>query len=115
MDNKLIDAFMKLIGVQRHVTLAYRPQSHGKIERANREIGKHLRHICLDRRVKGSWSKYLPLVQSTMNNCTHSVIGVPPIKIVFGGAIEPDRFMWPTVIPAECKGQSKGSPKVNDE
>ncbi len=30
--------------------------------------------------------------------------GVPPIKIVFGGAIEPDRFMWPTVIPAECKG-----------
>jgi hypothetical protein len=94
---KLIDAFMKLIGVQRHVTvtLAYRPQSHGKIERANREIGKHLRHICnmicLDRRVQGSWSKYLPLVQSTMSNCTHSVIGVPPIKIVFGGAIEPDR------------------------
>ena len=31
MDNKLIDAFMKLIGVQRHVTLAYRPQSHGII------------------------------------------------------------------------------------
>jgi transposase InsO family protein len=108
MDNKLIDAFMKLIGVQRHVTLAYRPQSHGKIERANREIGKHLRHICLDRRVKSSWSKYLPLVQSTMNNCTHSVIGVPPIKIVFGGAIEPDRFMWPTVIPAECKGAIEG-------
>jgi hypothetical protein len=124
MDNKPIDAFMKLIGVQRlgHVTLAYRPQSHGKIERANREIGKHLRHICLDRRVKSTWSKYLPLVQSTMSNCTHSesVIGVPSIKIVFGGAIEPDRFVWPTVIPAdsECKGAiegiAEGSRTTND-
>ncbi len=40
------------------------------------------------------------------------MIGVPPIKIVFGGAIEPDRFMcrWPTVIPAdsECKGAIEG-------
>ena len=55
-DNKLIDALMLLfkLGVNKHhdVTLAYRPEAHGKIGRVNREVGKHLRMVVLDRRVR---------------------------------------------------------------
>jgi hypothetical protein len=45
-DSHLIDVFCHLLGFDRHVTtLAYRPQAKGKVERVNKEVGRHLRFI----------------------------------------------------------------------
>ena len=32
-DNHLLDGFCELLGMQRHVTLAYRPEANGRVER----------------------------------------------------------------------------------
>jgi transposase InsO family protein len=74
-DNHLIDVFCQLLGFDRHVTLAYRPQANGKVERVNKEVGRHLRFICLDRRFENKWSCMLPLVQRAINTQVHEVLG----------------------------------------
>jgi hypothetical protein len=63
-ENHLIDTFSELLGVDsdRHVTLAYRPQANGRVERVCKEIGRHLRYIVLDRRLQSRWSIALPIV-----------------------------------------------------
>ena len=98
-DNHLIDVFCHLLGFDRHVTLAYRPQANGKVERVNKEVGRHLRFICLDRRFENKWSCVLPLVQRSINTQIHEVIGVEPARIVFGGFQTMDRFLLPDTIP----------------
>ena len=98
-DNHLIDVFCNLLGLDRHVTLAYRPQANGRVERVNKEVGRHLRYICLDRRFANKWSKMLPLVQRSLNTQLHQALGVEPARIVFGGFQTMDRFLLPDTVP----------------
>ena len=45
---------------------------------------KHLRALIFERRVKKTWSVYLPLVQRIMNYSVDGSIGTQPAKVVFG-------------------------------
>ena len=74
-ENHLIDTFSELLGVDRHVTLAYRPQANGRVERVCKEIGRHLRYIVLDRRLQDKWSIALPMVQRLLNCTEHIALG----------------------------------------
>ena len=94
-ENHLIDTFSELLGVDRHVTLAYRPQANGRVERVCKEIGRHLRYIVLDRRLQDKWSIALPMVQRLLNCTEHIALGVEPAKIVFGGYQTMDRYLIP--------------------
>jgi transposase InsO family protein len=116
-DNHLLDVFCELLGMQRHVTLAYRPQANGRVERVCKEVGRHLRFICLDRRIEGQWSVMLPIVQRVLNTTPHIALGVEPAKIVFGGFQTTQS--WPAGIPERellepwywrcaCKSHARG-------
>jgi hypothetical protein len=111
LDN--IDVFCHLLGFDRHVTLAYRPQANGKVERVNKEVGRHLRFICLDRRFENKWSSMLPLVQRSINTQLHEVlrVGVKPARIVFGGFQTMDQFLLPDILPflVQCSRASQPS------
>jgi hypothetical protein len=49
---------------------------------------RHLTAIIFDSRVSEVWvSEYLPLVQRIMNAKVHDTIGVSPVELVFGKAI----------------------------
>ena len=102
-DNHLLDVFCELLGMQRHVTLAYRPQANGRVERVCKEVGRHLRFICLDRRIEGQWSVMLPIVQRVLNTTPHIALGVEPAKIVFGGFQTMDRYMIPDPITGKVQ------------
>jgi hypothetical protein len=58
------------------------------VERANKEVVRHLRNIIFDNKVLRKWSNYLPLVQRIMNVSTHSATGVSPAAIVYGNTID---------------------------
>ena len=93
----------------RLVTLAFRPQANGQIERVCKEIGRRLRHIVLDRRCQHRSSSACPsarpILQRVLNCQPHIALGVEPAKIVLEGAERygPVRDACGTV----CQGRSE--------
>ena len=92
--NRLITEFCKLIGTEHPTSLAYSHEENGIVERANKEIQRHLKHILFDRNVLHDWSDCLPIVQRIINTTTHESIGVSPSQILFGNAISVDRGIF---------------------
>lgn len=95
--SKMIESLCSLCS-KRHLTLPYRPQANGIVERGNKEVLRHLRAIIFDRKVKYKWSVYLPLVQRVMNSSYHSSIGTSPLRVFFGDAVTENRGLltaWP--------------------
>jgi hypothetical protein len=87
----MISKFLAMIGTEHQLTIAYRPESNGIVERANGEVGRHLRAIVRDHRVADNWSAALPLVQRIINAATHSAIGTSPARMLFGGMVDLNR------------------------
>jgi transposase InsO family protein len=98
--NHIVEGLLKLMGINKHTSLAYRPQANGLVERCIKEVVKHLRYIILERRVQENWSTYLPMVQRIINATVHSGIGVAPAKLVFGGMVDMDRCLVPDKVPS---------------
>lgn len=93
--NDLIDSLCKLIGTQRQLSIAYSKQENGIVERANREVMRHLRAIIMHKNIVEDWSLCLPLVQRIMNASVHKSIGVSPAQLIFGNSIQLDRNLLP--------------------
>jgi len=84
--NETIKHITKMIGTEHIKTLAYSKQENAVVERANKEVLRHLRAIIMERLLVEKWWIYLPLVQRTMNSSKHDRLGVSPAEIVFGDA-----------------------------
>src|SRR3546814_1010693 len=56
----VISELLRRVGTARQLTIEYRPQSNGIVERANAEVLRHLRAIVMSRRVTSTWSEQLP-------------------------------------------------------
>ena len=61
--NELIKEFLTLVGVDHKLTVAYSKEENSMVERANKEVNRHIRHICFDRRTKDNWKQTLPIAQ----------------------------------------------------
>jgi hypothetical protein len=64
--------------------VAYHPQANGDNERWNKEINQHLRMVVTDRRLKGKWSRFLPIVQRILNGTYTRSLGTYPARVIFG-------------------------------
>jgi len=89
--NELMTELMRLMDIEHVTIMAYSHEENSIVERANKEVMRHLRAIIFDRRVKASWSIYLPIVQRIMNASIVKSIGVAPASIIFGNNIDLDR------------------------
>ncbi len=83
--------FFFFVGCRHYATLAYHHQANGLVERANKEVGRHLTVLTNDMRVTTTWSLYLPLVQRIINSQPHGTTGFSPAALVFGCAVNLDR------------------------
>ncbi len=92
--NETITQLLKLVGTEHELTLAESKEENGLVERANKEVMRHLRAILLDVRITDDWSTYLPLVQRIMNASEHSSIGMSPAQLLFGNAVTLDRGIF---------------------
>jgi len=61
---------------------AYHPQTDGQSERIIQTLEDLLRACVLDH--KGSWDKFLPLIEFTYNNSFHASIGMAPFEALYG-------------------------------
>ena len=84
-DNHLIRCLTDLVNVERHPSVPFNPESNGMIERAIKEIVRHLQYIVNDRRIKESWPDALPIVLRMLNATKHGSIGLSPAEILLPG------------------------------
>mgnify|MGYP000847459154 CR=1 FL=1 len=84
--NETVQALCAMLQIDIIKTTAYSKEENGLVERANKEVLRHLRAFIADNKVLEKWSEYLPLIQRIMNTTIHSALGVSPADIVFGNS-----------------------------
>jgi hypothetical protein len=92
----IIQQLLDIVGTEHHLTLAYSHEENAIVERANKEVVRHLRDIVMSIKLKKDWSNILPLVQRMMNSEVHSALGISPAQLLFGNQIMLNRgFLLP--------------------
>ena len=90
--NELVEELLKLLGVEHLTILAYSHEENAIVERANREIMRHLRGLIFTHNEVSKWSKhYVPLVQRIMNTSRVDSHKAIPAELLFGQAVNLDR------------------------
>ena len=92
--NETIQELLKLVGSEPKTTLPDSKEENGIVERADKEVMRHLRAILLEMQTTNEWSVYLPLVQRIMNASEHSSIGMSPAQLLFGNAVTLDKGIF---------------------
>ena len=80
--NELIKTLCLLIGTTKLETVAYSKEENGIVERANKEVLRHLGTILYNRDLYKDWRLCIPLVQRIMNSTYHESIGTSPASII---------------------------------
>jgi hypothetical protein len=89
--NELMNELIRLGGMQVHRITPYSHEENAIVERANKEVMRHVRNIVFDKKTVADWRYNLPQVQRIMNASVHQSIGCTPAEILYGGAINLDR------------------------
>jgi hypothetical protein len=89
--NEVLTSFATLAGSAKLETLAYSHEENGIVERANREVLRHLRTLIYETSLKKHWSEMLPDVERIMNSTPHAATGTSPANIVFGESVNLSR------------------------
>jgi hypothetical protein len=92
--NEVIEHLVELLDSTHEVTTAYSKEENAVVERANKEVMRHLRAIVFEDRVYHSWSSdQLPLVMRILNSQQKARTGVSPAEILFGNAVDLGRYI----------------------
>jgi hypothetical protein len=92
--NETISDLLALFEIEHQLSLAYSKEENAIVERANKEVLRHLKAILKHPDVT-NWSEVLPFVQRIFNSSIIKSIGVAPAQIVFGNLIDLNRNIIP--------------------
>ena len=71
----------------------YSPQSQGLVERQNQTVVRFLRGFVIELKRHKEWHLFLPLCMRIVNSIPNRTTGLAPAKLLYGGAINLDRFL----------------------
>jgi hypothetical protein len=89
--NEIIQELIKLMGSKSNIATAYSKEENPIVERANKEVMRHLRNIIFDENVLAKWSQSIPLVRRIINSSVHSSTGFTPASLIYGNSIDIDK------------------------
>jgi len=102
----IFDELVAIVGATHSVTLAHSHEESGIIERANKEIMRHLRAFMFEQTIGADWRVYLPFTQRICNAEIIKHLNVSPSQIIFGGAIDLNRgIISPNVMAKHDHGE----------
>jgi hypothetical protein len=102
--NELISKLQELLETTHNFTAPNSHEENAIVERANKEVNRHLRSIIFHKKIVADWSICLPLVQRIMNSQVHSATQVSPAQLLFGNAVNLERRMFiDNTIPGRRK------------
>jgi hypothetical protein len=108
----IISQLLSLLQIDHELSLAYSKEQNAIVERANKEVMRHLTAIIFDRQISDVWSsECLPLVQRIMNAKVHDTIGVSPAELVFGKSIN---LYTGLLLPIPPESLIKGTADVTE-
>ena len=84
----IYEEVLKLLQIHNYKIHPYSHQENSIVERANKEIQRHLRNIVFDSKIKNDWPTVLPLVKRILNAKVHASTGVAPADLVFAGQVD---------------------------
>ena len=97
--NQTLVELKKLVGSNSKIATAYSKEENPIVERANKEVMRHLRNIIFDENVILTWATHVPLVRRIMNSSIHAATGFTPASLMFGNAIDIDKgFLFPNKL-----------------
>lgn len=82
--NDCVQLLNKTMNISYIQSTPHSKEENGLVERANKEVLRHIRAFVFDDKLLASWSRYIPMVQRIMNGQPHSVLKVSPAEIIFG-------------------------------
>jgi transposase InsO family protein len=97
--NKLHDELHTLVGVDKLRTTPYSHEENGIVERANKEILRHVRSILFDKGIHKEWHLAIPIVQRILNSQQSSTTGCAPAELVLTNAPNLDQGIYMTPQP----------------
>jgi hypothetical protein len=77
----------------RTTPIAHSHERNAKVENANLQVLRHLRAYLFDQRVMEDWTRALPAVQFIFNSTVHRDIGYSSHALLFGPAMNLNRFV----------------------
>ena len=84
----IVQEVIKLLGSKALPTMSYSKEENAIVERANKEILRHLRNFIFDNAAKQSYSRYVPFVERICNSAVHKLTGFSPAQIIFGNSVD---------------------------
>ena len=101
INSEFLNDLFAMSGVEQHSSVAYRPQSNGRAERAVQSIVNPLRQYLEQRggSSKHSWVESLPLALWALNDSPGAVSGYSPHRLVFGR----DPVGWGDCLPVSLQ------------
>jgi transposase InsO family protein len=99
--NSIIEEFLTLVGTEHCLTLSYSKEENALVERANKEVNRHLRAFTFDTNSVDNWRLSLPMVHRIMNATFTDRTKLSSAKILFADALDLDRsiFAPPREVP----------------
>jgi transposase InsO family protein len=88
--NSMLDKLSEISGITHLKTIPYSKEENGIVERANKEVNRHIRNIMFDEEITRNWADYLILTEQLLNSATKQPTGVSPNTLLFGNAINTD-------------------------
>ena len=85
------DATLKVLGIRNEKIHPYSHEENAIVERANKEIIRHLRNILFEAKIYEKWEDHLPAIMRIKNTTTVSSTGVAPAELVFGTSYRLER------------------------
>jgi len=100
--NETVRLLMETIECQHLTVHPYSHEENGIVERANKEVMRHLRDIIFATNNPNEWDDKLPFVQRILNAQVHTATGVTPSELVFGKSLDLNRnILTRTVKPID--------------
>ena len=96
--NQIHDELYALTGIDRRTTTPESHEENGIVERANKEILRHVRSILFDKGLHKEWNSVIPMVQRILNSQKSSVTGCTPAELIFTNAANLEQGIYGSVL-----------------
>jgi len=110
--NRLFREITSKLGCMHYLTIPYRPQSNGRIERFHRSLHNLIRTIMADAPFGGEWDEFLPYAVFAYNNSPRFEFPPPYVTLTGSYALDP---VVSTIQPRTLDSGSKESVRVAEE